>query len=230
MKSSRIFFYVLTVILLLIIIFLPSIGWKLHSWLAPSIPQDNGGLAVENVALKAALAQYATVARALPDIPQNYIPAMVYSRYPTNFRSELLINAGTREGVTAGRAVVIEVATPASARAGLYVLIGKVQAAFGDTAVVQTVFDPAFRMPVRIGAKGYDALFAGGAAPKAASILKTASVQPGDVVSAADPALPYGLAVAEVAGVNISPDSLFQEAALNFQYDLNDIQAVLIQK
>jgi cell shape-determining protein MreC len=230
MKSQRLFFYLLTAILLLIIFFLPSLGWKIRAWLSPSAPQDANTLLTENVALKAQLAQYAAVARALPIVPQNYIPAVVYSRYPTNFRNELLVNAGSNEGVAAGRAVVIEAASSSPAIEGGYVFVGKVQAVFVNTALVSTVFDPGFRMPVRIGAKGYDALFAGGAEPEAMSILKSAAVAPGDIVVSADPAFPYGLAVAEVTNASLSSDNLFQEASLDFPYDINAIQAVLIEK
>ena len=237
MKPSRIFFYILTAILLVVVIFLPSFGWRLRAWLSPRPAQDTNGLAIENAALKSQLGRYATLAREVPDLPSkgNYIQAMVYSRYPTNVRSQLLINIGSREGITAGEAVIIENGDPNWSES-VYVLVGRVSSVFADTALVQTVFDPDFRMAVRVvhpGLKDYDALFVGGIYPKVVSISKSATVQAHDVISTADaenPLIPYGVPIAEIAGVNVSADNLFQEASLNFPYDINAIQAVMVGK
>jgi cell shape-determining protein MreC len=223
-RPHNIFFAIIAIILFAIIIFLPSLGWRLRAWLSPALPQDTNRIAAENEALKADAARYATIARELPSVPQNYIPAMVYARYPANFRSEILVNGGVRAGVAAGKAVVIESATSS------YILIGSIEKVFSDTALVQTIFDPRFKMPVRIGPHGYDALFVGGTYPQVASIVKGAAVQVGDVVVSADGSYPYGLPVATIAGVAITPNNLFQEASLNFAYDVNTLQAVLIAR
>ncbi len=228
MNLSRIFFYLLIVILLVVIVFFPSLGWRLRALLSPAIPVADNKTAAAELALKAQLDQYAILASQLPAIPKEYVPATVYSRYPTNFRNQILVNAGTNQGVAAGRAVLIEIAGAGNSPS--FIFVGRVQAAFANTAVVQTIFDPAFRMPVRIGTHGFDALFAGGSEPKTVSILKSATIQAGDAVVSADPAFPYGLPVASVHAVDIASDGLFQEAALDFPYDLNAIQAVLIQK
>ena len=146
---------------------------------------------------------------------------MVFSRYPANFRNELLISVGASDGVATDTAVVIEPATSS------YVLIGRIKNVFDHTSLVQTVFDSGFKMPVRIGPHGYDALFVGGAIPEATSIQKSSRLNVGDVVIAADKGVPYGLPMAEVSGVSISADNLFEQAPLDFGYDIGSVQAVL---
>ena len=224
MKPDRIFFYLLTFVLVLIIFLAPSVGWRIRAFFGARPSGDVNALQAENLSLQAELAQYATVARELPQISNTYLPAMVYSRYPTNARNVFLINIGSREGVASGKAVV------AAGASSSYVLIGRIQDVFEDTALVETIFDPGFRMPVRIGSHGYDALFIGGAYPKATSIAKNVPINVGDVVMSADPSLPYGLPLASVSGVAISSDALFQEATLNFAYDAGTLQAVLVEK
>lgn len=207
-----------------VIVFIPQWGWRLRAMLSPNVYENERELTAQNEVLKAQLAKYQVVAAQLPNDLPNYGRAMVFSRYPTNFRNELLIDAGAREGIATGKAVVIQVATSS------FVLIGRIQSVSGETAVVQTVFDPAFKMPVRIGSHGYDGLLVGGVYPKIASILKNILVQKGDIVTSADSALPYGLPVAEIGAVSVSSDNLFQEAALDFAYDVNGVQTVLVAK
>ena len=226
MRPSQFSFYLLTAILLVIIIFLPSVGWRVHAWLLPPAPAVNSGtnLIAQNQALEAQVAQYATMANALPVVPSSYVPAMVFSRYPENFRSELFLDVGSDEHIATGSAVVIEPATSS------YILIGTVKNVFAHTALVETVFDPDFKMPVRIGTKGSDGLFVGGANPSVMSIQKSAVINPGDIVITADSAIPYGLPVAQVVSTSISPDSLFKQASLSFSYNIGSIQAVLVQR
>jgi rod shape-determining protein MreC len=208
-------------ILLFLIFFEPSYGWRIRQWLSPQdmSPTDPNGLNAENVALKAQLAELQTVQSEIPQVPQGYLRAMVYSRYPMNFRNEILVNAGANEGIAVGKAVLFG-----------NIFIGKVTEVFSDSALVQTVFDGDFKMPVRVGRSGYDALLVGGARPKAGSISKKASLTDGDVVVTADSNFPYGLPVGVVRDVSISADNLFEEASIGFSYDINGIQTVLIQK
>ena len=173
----------------------------------------------QNEALKAQLAELQSVATQLPSVPSNYLRAIVYSRYPLNFKNEILLNVGSNNSVVAGKAVVFQ-----------GILIGAVEKVFPDSALVQTVFDSSFKMPVRVGPKGYDALFVGGALPKAVSIKKDAVLAPGDIVSAAASGFPYGIPVAVVVSTSTSPDNLFEEATLGFAYDVNAVQTVLVAR
>jgi rod shape-determining protein MreC len=214
---------VVCVVALGALIFLePSYGWKLRSWLTPQAPPASSQtsdptLEAQNQSLEAQLAVLQGVANELPHVPSGYIPAMVYSRYPLNFKSELLVNAGSDEGVAVGKAVVFQ-----------GVLIGIVEKVFGGSSLVQTVFDENLKTPVRIGSKGYDGLLSGGADPEITSIQKGEPIATGDIVYSAAPSFSYGLPVAVVAATGTTSDGLFEDATLSFAYDINDIQTVLI--
>jgi rod shape-determining protein MreC len=221
--SRRNFSFLITVtaILLLLIFFAPSYGWKLHQWLGPRGAQDQNAssLATENEMLAAQLAELQSVAAQIPNAPSSTIRAMAYSRYPLNFKDEILVNVGANEGIAPGRGALFE-----------GILIGVVKTVFPDTALLTTVFDPTFKMPVRIGKSGVDALLQGGANPQALSIAKGAKVAAGDIVISAGPGVPYGLPIGTVAGISASPSELFNQATLNFAYDINGVETVLIEK
>ena len=222
-KENVLFLTIAAAILLVLIFFVPSYGWILRAWLSPRslAPglNDDPGLAAENQALKAQVAEYAAVARELPSAPAGSIRAMVYSSYPLNFKNEITVNAGTDAGVAVGDAATFQ---------GIFV--GDVIAVFPESAVIDTVFDSNFKMPVRVGTAGYDALFVGGADPVAGSIAKASAVSAGDIVTTAASGFPYGLPVATVNATSGSPDNLFVQASLSFDYDVNDIQTLLIEK
>lgn len=220
MRKRDSWFLVLCVVVLLTLIFLaPKYGWQVRAWLGPRAASqtDNASLTAENESLAAQLAVLQGIAAQLPSVPAGDLRAIVYSRYPMNFRNEMLVGAGEREGVTAGDAVLFQ---------GIF--IGSIEKTFSDTALVKTVFDSTFKMSVRVGSAGYDALFVGGVAPRATSIAKFATVYPGDIVYTAAEGMPYGLPIAIVQSTSTSSDNLFQEAPLGFAYDVNAIQTVAI--
>lgn len=223
---------VLIVILAGLIFFAPSYGWAVRDFLSPpaagapatmaGAQQDNGAadqLTAENDALKAQLAELLTIESQLPTSTPSAIRAMVYSRYPMNFKNELLVNAGTRQGVVEGAAAVYD---------GM--LIGQVTAVYPDSAVVQTIFDDGMKMPVRIGAHGYDGLLQGGSEPMVGSVAMGAAIAAGDAVYTAAPGMPYALPVAEVTATSTSPDSLFEQAQIDIPYDINNVETVLIMQ
>jgi cell shape-determining protein MreC len=226
--SHRWILGILILVLVGAILFAPSYGWKLRRFISPEQTYfgsqtatgdaaDTSSFAAENAALKAQIATYQTVASQLPQNSAKYIRAMVYSRYPFNFKNELLVNAGAVEGVATGSAAVFQ-----------GVFIGHVTKVFSHESLIQTVFDSSFEMPVRVSTSSYDGLFHGGTYPNVGSLAKTANLQVGDVIYTAAPGLPYGLPVGEVSATSTSPDSLFTQATASFLYDINEIQTVLI--
>jgi rod shape-determining protein MreC len=218
-KPNHIFSIAAIAVLVFLIFFAPAFGWKIRQFLSP-VPAshaDDQNLTAENEALKAQLAELQLVSTQLPSQPANDIRAMVYSRYPFNFKNEFLVNAGTDQGVRQGAAVIFQ-----------GVLIGKVEQTSSETAVVETVFDNDIKIPVRIGSSGYDGLLQGGAYPTVGSITNDASLTTGDIVYSAAQGLPYDLPIGTVAATSTSADSLFQTATLNFSYDLNNIETVFI--
>lgn len=176
-------------------------------------------LLLENENLKAELAKLQSIKSQLPERPREFLRTVVYSRYPFNFKSEMLVGVNRDESVAVGKAVVFG-----------GVLVGEVQEVFGDTALVITVFDSRFKSAVRIGRGGADALFKGGSLPKIVLIPLGAKVAEGDIVYSASPDFPYGLPLGRVRDIKASSDNLFKEATLDLAYDINALQTVLISK
>jgi len=200
--------------------FAPSYGWRLRNFLGPAAPgADQSGIMAENETLKAELAKLDTVVGQLPTSSPGTIRSMVYSRYPLNFKNELLIDAGANDGAAAGKGVVFQ-----------GVLVGTIYQVFTNGSLVQTVFDPGFRMPVRVGTSSVDGLLQGGTEPIVVSIAKDATVRPGDIIYAAAPGIPYALPIGEVGDVSVSANALFQQASINFAYDMNGIKTVEVER
>lgn len=220
-KIYNLILLVLILILVGFIFFSPSYGWKLRSYFAPDFygGVDNNDLVLENAILKAELAKLEAVKTEIPENRAGYFRAMVFSRYPMNFKNEILVDIGKNSGVVDGRGV-------------LYggVLIGKIFKVFDEAASVQTVFDNRFQTSVKVGPFGAEALFKGGVLPKVILIPKKAVVKSGDAIYSVSPDYPYGLAIGEINDIEFSGDQLFKEATVKFPYDPNVIETILISK
>lgn len=213
---ERVVIWVLAGLVIFLIFWFPSSypSWLRNSlWTAPSA--DYSALIAENQALKAEVAAFADM-KLFSD--RTGLPAAVYSRYPLNFKNQLLVAAGEDRGAYVGQAAIL----PEK------ILIGRVDKVFPGSASVQTVFDPGFQAAVRVGSAGVEALFVGGGEPRLTLIPREAEVRSGDVVYSADPAFPYGLAIGEVGEIRFVEGELFREATLKFAYDLNSLRAVLL--
>jgi cell shape-determining protein MreC len=218
---KSLFLGIVVVLLLFFIFFMPSLGMRLRGFLGPQAasPSDAERLAAENESLTAKLAEFDVISSELPTSTPNAVRAMVYSDYPLNFKNEFTVNAGAQDTVAVGDAVVFQGN-----------LIGTVTQASVHSSVVQTIFDPNFKLPVKIGTRGYDALLAGGSYPMVESIAKTAGVTEGDIVMSAAPGMPYGIAIGTLGNITVAPDNLFEEASLSFPYDMGMVQTVEIVK
>ncbi|OGY99467.1 MAG: hypothetical protein A2945_01255 [Candidatus Liptonbacteria bacterium RIFCSPLOWO2_01_FULL_52_25] len=210
---------VLAIMLGLFIIFAPQFAWQMRTRFMPPLADTGENLLLENQNLKAELAKFKNIQAAFPDGTRGSIPAVVYSRYPFNFKHEFLISAGRVQGVAPNAAVTFS-----------GVLIGKAAKVFDDTTLVRTVFDSGFQAPVRIGNAGIEALFKGGNLPKITLIPEKSEVRKGDVIYSSSPDFPYGIPVGEINKITASADQLFQEATVTFAYDVGAIQAVMVTK
>jgi len=215
------FLGVVVVLLLFFIFFMPSVGMKLRFLLGPQSLSftSTDQLMAENESLSAKLSELSVVAGEVPHQTPDTVLAMAYSDYPFNFKDEITLNAGSDDGVAAHDAVLF---------GGN--LIGFVSGLTAHRSVVQTVFDPNFKLQVRIGTKGYDALLVGGPYPMAESIAKTAVITSGDVIYNAAPNAPYAIPMGTVQNASLAPDNLFEQASLSLPYDRSGIQAVEIVK
>ncbi len=220
MKKDIIITAVLIATLLFLIFFRPFYGWWLRGFFEPKLGSGSGAdLRLENEKLKAEIAKLHSVKSQTPGNVSGYLPAMIYSRYPFNFKKELLVDLGKNAGVAIGKPVLFG-----------DVLIGRVLKVFNESSVVETVFDDRFQLSVGIGNSGVKALFKGGSLPMLSLIPLWGSIAEGDIVYSISPDFPYGIAVGEVKSVNLSSDHLFREASLKFPYDLNEVMVVLVRK
>jgi cell shape-determining protein MreC len=145
------------------------------------------------------------------------VEALVYSTYPLSFKNELIIAAGAREGISAGEPVLFR---------GL--LVGKVAKVNATDAVVQTIFDTNFNMPVRIGKNSVDSLLKGGNTPLLTLIPKGKSVSEGGAVYSAATGLPYGVAIGSIVNIRSAADNVFAEAEVRPPYGEGDIRLVSV--
>ncbi|TSC60179.1 MAG: Uncharacterized protein LiPW15_57 [Parcubacteria group bacterium LiPW_15] len=153
-----------------------------------------------------------------PYAEKNMLVADVYSRYPFNFKNELLADAGASDNVKNGGAAIFD-----------GVLIGKIIEVKDRTAVIQTVFDPSFSLPVRIGKSKTDALLIGGVEPRLTMIPKNADIAPGDLVYSASANFEYGLLVGTAGTPTISGTNVFSEAPLILGYNPLDIRYLSLE-
>jgi rod shape-determining protein MreC len=142
----------------------------------------------------------------------------VYSDYPLNSKQEILIAAGSNEGVKEGDVVTW----------GSNVLIGKVITVLGDSSIVSTVFDPSWQMAVRIGSSQIDGLLQGGVSPTVTLIPQNGQINVGDMVIAAASGFPYGMEVGVVENISDTPNSVFRQAALQTEVDISDLRNVTV--
>lgn len=227
----RITIIILAVLILGLIVFEPAWGWQLARLFAgtssDSALAPNESLRVENETLKAEVALLSSIKEQLAANIPEAINAPVYARYPFNFKSEILLAAGAKNGVAAGQPVLVTLAgNDANANRG--VLLGTVTRVFPESALVRTVFDPSFQVSVRIGKEGARALFSGGLEPKVTLIPKSAKIITGDSVVSVDSAFPMGVSVGALLEVRLAPDHTSQEATVILPYDLADIRIVRI--
>jgi len=217
---------ILIALVAFLLIFDPSSGWVVRNFIYQPGTGRTDASRMENDSLRAELARLKDVTVTSSG---DLIAAYVYSRYPFNFKNEIILDAGKNEGVEMGRAILIPV-PGASSTAAQSVLLGKITQVADLYSSGQTVFDTRFQLAVLVGEKGVESLLAGGTEPKLTLLPKIADVKEGDIVYSASPGYPYGTALGRIKNITLSSDQLFKEGVLDVPYDLNDIRDVLISK
>lgn len=223
---EKIFIGTVTLATLLLALFDPSTGWRMQRVLEGHAGRTVDETRIENTALKAEIAGLLTAKRPTSVVNNGYRSAFVYSRYPFNFKNEMLVSAGSEQGLRVGQAAFFMPGDAETPTAGRAIMVGQVTQVFTETALVRTVFDPAFQLAVRIGTPGVDALLKGGTEPKLVLVPKTAALDDGDAVYTATAELSYGLPLGELTNVRLASDQLFQEADLRLGYDIPDLRVV----
>lgn len=183
---------------------------------------DYKKLAIENESLKTDLAKLNALKKVISPLSGNLLEAFVYSEYPFNFKSRILTDKGTKDGVKVGQPVLISSSSSAA------ILAGKINEVFDDYSLVETIFDSGFQISVRIGGAGANSLLVGGNSPKLTLIPKDAKITDGDAVYSSSPDYPFGLAIGLARNIRLSADQFFEEADLETAYNPNDFQTVFI--
>jgi cell shape-determining protein MreC len=147
-----------------------------------------------------------------------YLRVRVFSVYPFNIRNQLTINAGEEQGIKNMMPAVL----------AENILVGRIKEVSRKISVIQTVFDPAFETPVRIGGEGVNGLLQGGSEPKIVLIEKTKPLARGDLVYSAGPDFPYGLKIGEIDEIRESIPGVFKEAIIKAPFKVGDIREVNI--
>jgi cell shape-determining protein MreC len=208
MRKNWIFYFL--IFLIVVLIFLsPKQVFEIKKKLI-GLNQNNEDklleLKKENLILKAELAKLSNLNNFLAQTSKRKIkPAFVYSYYPFNLKNEILINLGEKDELTLEEAVVLPPQTQDQTQDLNFVLLGKIKKIYKNFSLVQTIFDPDFKLAVKIGQSQSDALLVGGPKPKLNLISKDAGINIGDIIYSAQSNLPYGLVVGEIKEINALP-------------------------
>src|SRR3989338_7688326 len=218
MRKKNLLLVFLFLIVLLIFLY-PSFGWKIRTFISPSGEQENDykNLVLENESLKTDLAKLNVLGKQSALYNPSLILASVYSNYPFNFKSELLVNKGEKDGVIVGQPALV------SSSSSKPILVGKIEEVFENNSLVETVFDSRFQLSVRIGGEGVNSLLKGGNNPKLTLIPKDSKISDGDAVYSVSPGYPFGLTMGLARNIQLSSDEFFKEADLETAYNVNDI-------
>jgi len=179
---------------------------------------ENIQLKKENENLKAEL-QGLNIQNCESKISQNGLLAVkVFSTYPFNVKNRITVNAGESQGVK----------KLAPALFGENILLGQVIEVSKNYSVIQTIFDPNWQLPVRIGEKEINGLLQGGNEPKITFIEKDKPISVGDAVYSAKQGFPLGLKVGEISEIKESAPGVFKEAVLTTPFNVSSLREVEI--
>lgn len=153
------------------------------------------------------------------ELPETSRKIKIFSTYPFNHKAEITINIGADQNIKVGSIVTVE---------GRFIL-GKITQVFSDYSIVQTIFDVNWKMPVRIGKSGIDALLVGGLEPKLTMIAMDKQFSIEETIYSAGAGFPYGLEIGKIKDVTEESTGVFKEAALKLPYNFNELREVVIK-
>lgn len=194
------------------IVFLRSLSTR------TSLMADMSALLLENQSLRARIQEIEDAPSLVTSERKRYIKVPLYSSYPLNINHQLLVAAGSEDGVLEGATVF---AAPG-------VFLGQIVSVDKTKATVRTIFDPGWELPVRIGAEKVDALLVGGQEPKLTLVSKRKPLIGGEPVILSSRDFEYGLLLGTVAELRQSKDSLFLEGRLITSYAVADLSELYI--
>lgn len=202
-----------SIVILLIVIFFTGFFVKKERFF-----DENIQLKKENENLKAEL-QGLKIENFQAKISQDgFLTVKVFSTYPFNIKSQITVNAGEAQGIKKLMPALF----------GKNILVGQVSETSKNYSSIQTIFDPNWQLPVRIGEKEINGLLQGGNEPKITFIEKDKPIVVGDAVYSAKQGFPLGLKVGEISEVKESAPGVFKEAVLTTPFNIGDLREVEI--
>lgn len=147
-----------------------------------------------------------------------YKKAFIYSSYPFNDQRLLGINLGSDDGV---KELMPVMASPG-------IVAGQIKEVFPKYSLVKTIFDPAFKIPVRVGWLGLEALFEGGSQPTITLIKKEQNLTSNEPVYSAGMQFPYGMKIGDIGSKIQVQNEYFKKADVALPYTINDLKELYV--
>jgi rod shape-determining protein MreC len=157
-------------------------------------------------------------AQQLKEDKYHYKIAEIYSRYPFNDQSMVVINLGSADGIKEGMPVFLERG----------VLFGKVRTVRRTQSDVETIFNTSWKTSVSIGTGNVKAVYVGGPIPTLDFIPKDAKIAAGDSILNIAPDLPLHVSLGTVLSMDPSSYDVWQRAKISPDFDLNTFNTVLV--
>lgn len=146
----------------------------------------------------------------------NYVKVRVFSNYPFNDYSRLVIEGGKDKGLKSNMPVLVS----------QNILLGRIIEVREKTSVVETFFDASWKSSVIIGKEKIKGLLKGGINPEIDFVLEDAKVEEKDIVYNADSKFPFGLEIGQVG--EGKKKNNWQVFPLFVSYDLNSLSELLV--
>ncbi|MFA6365224.1 MAG: rod shape-determining protein MreC [Candidatus Paceibacterota bacterium] len=173
-------------------------------------------LTLENASLKRELAALQTVS---PDKKGDFsVSVEVYSRYPFNDKSSLVINKGTADGIAVGMPVL----------AAKNILLGRIKAVRTTQSEVETIFSADWKTSAFVGAGRVKAVVQGGIPPHLELIPKDALLVEGDSATNSAPEFPLGLLIGTVTTVRDDEKKVWHASDIATPYQIEELRSVLV--
>jgi rod shape-determining protein MreC len=156
----------------------------------------------------------------------NVIATNIIGRSPDNWHKQIIINKGSKDGIKLGRGVITEKG-----------VVGQVQKLSFDTAVVQLVYNPDWRMGVKISRNGQYGVLSGNYPDPAylQFITVDTDIQVGDeivtsgiCIDAGNCPYPEDFPVARVISVDKDPNVVDLVVKVQFYEDLKTAREVFV--
>ena len=170
-------------------------------------------LKIEN---KSLLMEVLKSRKALPFIAASrFLEGSVYSRYPSNERSLVVIDRGAQDGVVVGMPVFADVEGN--------LLFGKISSVRDSQSEVRTLSDATWKSSVEIGDKKIKALFVGGNFPHLELAPKEGEWKEGDAVRNVSPDFPLGVLLGTVGKVKEEANAIWKQATVVLSVAPSDV-------